>query len=418
MSYTSSATFDLEELTFVLTDMLDMLDADNHQHGKRVAYLVSEIAVEMGWSPKTIQELVFGGLLHDFGISSSREFQQVVDAGLKRPEGFLPHCKAGWMALASFDPYCSLATLALYHHSPWSRMMADRFPDKERAILSNAIFLADRIDVLTAYYPKASILAHVEKIQGEIRPHAGGLFAPELVEAFMRASRKGSFWLCLDVPSELERILRSRVLEKESPLTFKQMRQFASLFAQVVDAKSPFTADHSHGVARLARGMGGWLGLDKTTIQWIEIAGLLHDIGKMRVPDEVLEKKGALTADERAIIQRHSFDSYQILSRIEPFEKVARWAGFHHEKPSGDGYPYRLEGEKLELEARLIAVADIFQALVQNRPYRRPLSKEKALDILQNMATVGHQDTELVNLLGRNLQESWELATTPTELAA
>ena len=89
------------------------------------------------------------------------------------------------------------------------------------------------------------------------------------------------------------------------------------------------------------------------------------------MPDEILDKAGSLDERERAIINTHSFETYQILRHIDGFEAIALWASYHHEEPNGCGYPFHLTAEAMPLEAKILRVADIFQAMVQNRPYRR-----------------------------------------------
>ena len=112
-----------------------------------------------------------------------------------------------------------------------------------------------------------------------------------------------------------------------------------------MDAKSPFTAEHSVGVSRLARFLAERLGVSIENCEKLEIAGLLHDLGKLRVPDEILEKPGRLDKRERKIINTHSYETFQILRNIRGFEEITRWAAYHHEEPDGSGYPFHLKAD-------------------------------------------------------------------------
>jgi len=141
------------------------------------------------------------------------------------------------------------------------------------------------------------------------------------------------------------------------------------------------------------------------------VAGLLHDLGKLQVPDEILEKPGPLSREERSLIERHSFETYQILRGIAGLEDIALWAAYHHERPDGGGYPFRCSGTELTLEMRIIAVSDVFQALAQRRPYRRSLPPAQILEMLRAFVAQNRLDEEIVELIGQNLDTSWRLAT-------
>lgn len=145
----------------------------------------------------------------------------------------------------------------------------------------------------------------------------------------------------------------------------------------------------------------------------MEMAGLLHDIGKLRVPDEIIDKPGQLSPAERAVICRHSYDTYRILSRVFPDMPIAHWAACHHENLRGTGYPFGLKGAELELETRILSVADVFQALAQDRPYRPPLDAEAVLVHLGSMAAEGLLDGDIVALAERESDALYALAVGP-----
>ena len=123
-------------------------------------------------------------------------------------------------------------------------------------------------------------------------------------------------------------------------------------------------------MSRLARYLAECFELPKEKCELVEISALLHDLGKLKVADAILNKPAPLNANERLKMNRHGFDSYIILNHIRGFKEISYLASLHHEALDGSGYPYGLEGKDIPFEARILAVADIFQALVQNRPYR------------------------------------------------
>ena len=145
-------------------------------------------------------------------------------------------------------------------------------------------------------------------------------------------------------------------------LNFLAQRELARLFSRVVDAKSPYTEQHSERVSLVARQLAKDFDITGQDLEQVEIAGLLHDIGKLRVSEDIIDKPGKLTADERACMQRHSYDTYRILQRVFADTRIPVWAGFHHENLRGEGHPVQTQGSE-RIECRIISVADVFQAL-------------------------------------------------------
>ena len=156
----------------------------------------------------------------------------------------------------------------------------------------------------------------------------------------------------------------------------------AAAFSDVVDAKSPFTADHSNRVTLYTDMIAEELGLDQDHRRWLRRAALLHDLGKLRVSNQVLDKPGKLDEAEWRSIRRHPVHSAEILNRAHAFRDIAAVAAAHHERLDGKGYPHGLGGAEICLEVRILTVADVFDALTAERPYRAAMPITKALSIL------------------------------------
>ena len=128
-------------------------------------------------------------------------------------------------------------------------------------------------------------------------------------------------------------------------------------------------------------------GMSREDCIMMKIAGDLHDVGKLKVPKAILEKPGRLTDEERNIIKEHPYNTRLVLMPIQGFGKIADWAGYHHEKLNGNGYPFHFGADVLDTGSRILAVADIFSAITERRPYRDSMPKEKAMSVLTGKNT-------------------------------
>ena len=396
---------DIRPLVHSLTDTLDLVGVDEVQHGKRVAFMARSCAKVMDWSEKRLDRLYHASLLHDCGVSSTEVHRKLVsELDWNESE---EHCIRGEELLRRCRVFEGLPQIIRYHHTHWEDM--PDFPDRETALFSNLIYLADRVDALICQNLRTDILMARHDICDTIAKYRGTFFEKTLTDSFLHAAESEIFWLMLD-PRHMTRYVME--MEKGAmPVAAdsETVLEMAEVFADIVDAKSSFTLAHSKGVGRLARYLGSLLGLSEKNLEMLEVAGLLHDLGKLYIPDGILEKPGPLTEEERSIMLRHSFESYQILSRISGFEKIARWAAFHHEELSGGGYPFRKSREGLPTEARIIAAADVFQALAQKRPYRDSMPIDRIVSIMEEMAANGKLDPDLVAMVKADAQKCLEV---------
>ncbi|OHC64644.1 MAG: hypothetical protein A2040_03165 [Rhodocyclales bacterium GWA2_65_19] len=398
-----------------LSDSLDLVGINDVHHGKRVGIMAVEIVRLLGWRGDDLDLVLDAGLLHDIGVSSSDLHHQLVEEF--DWEGSQGHAEFGAYLLSQFPPLAQLAAPIRLHHTHWSEMKG-RYGRTE--LFGNLLFLADRIDVLAAVAMlKNELLEQVPAIREKIASQAGEMFDPDLVKAFLEVSRKDAFWLMLEadpVRDYMEKISRNA---RPAETSLETLHGVASLFSHVVDAKSRFTVEHSEGVARVARylctALKQGLDLGDEDCAKLELAGYLHDLGKLRVPDAILDKPGPLDERERRQIASHAYETYRILTRIQGFEEIARWAAFHHEIPNGEGYPFRLQGEEIPLPARVLRASDIFQALSQDRPYRAALPAKVVLEHMKQLTESGQLDRIIYDIIAANLQEIYRLARPGSE---
>jgi len=370
--------------------------------------MAAECGKQMGWQGKRMDDLFQAAILHDCGVSQTRIHKRLAQFEWEQ-EG--DHCIIGASLLKTCPSLESLAPIVLHHHTHWSTLKDIDLPDEVK-LDANCIYMADRVDVLSLKFmiDQSNLLLGREEIRRKIAEKRGEWFCTELVDVFMQVSQSEAFWLSLENEQVTGYV---SVWLAETPvreIEFDELRSIVRIFSYIVDAKSSFTKDHSDGVARLARYLGELLHLPVSSCEMLELAGLLHDIGKLRQPDELLDKPGKLTPVEYSNIQRHSFDTYVILKNIKGLEKITKWAALHHERADGSGYPYHLHNGSLALEARIVAVADVFQALAQKRPYRDSLQPDQIMEILKEMMNDGKLDHEVVTCVEKNLQECWKSA--------
>lgn len=392
---------DLRYVIYALSDALDLVGISDIAHGKRVGIMAAECAQTAGWSRREVAFMFDLGLLHDVGVSSTVTHGNLV-AEFDWEEA-QEHCEVGYRLLRDFAPLARLALPLRYHHTHWDRLLAEPV-DADVALHANLIFLTDRVDALAApYLANGTLLMHASDIRARIAALAGRCFAPPLVEHFLAASASEAFWLRLEARG-IQAYLNDMLGQGEPyRAQLDELKHLATILSRIVDAKSRFTAEHSLGVARLARFLAERLGVSAEHCEEIEIAGLLHDIGKLRVPDQILDKPGRLDDGERSVMNTHSFETYQILRQVPGFERIAPWAAYHHEEPGGRGYPFHLAAETLPLEARILRVADIFQAMAQDRPYRPGLPAVAVQQYLEELVQAGRLDADIVAVAGADL---------------
>ncbi len=411
-----SLQINLRQAICALAEALSLIGIDEHQHGERVAFMAVECARQLRWDEHQIDELFHVALLHDLGVSSSRVHKQLISE--MDWEGAELHCVLGEYYLANFTPLAHLAPVIRHHHTHWDELQGSELPE-QHALAANLIYMTDRVDALNAQFSQQEFESNEAKrlaIREVIEQSRGSRFAPVLVDCFSRLSENDAFWLTLE-PLNISDFIHDMENHGQNVLSdYDEIRQLSLIFARIVDAKSDFTYNHSMGVARLSRYLAELAELPEHRVALIEIAALLHDLGKLGVPDEILDKPARLSAEETAIMHRHSYETYRILRHINGFEQIAEWAGNHHETLLGDGYPFHHEHTELTIEARIIMVADIFQALAQDRPYRKGLKPQVILQELIVLRDGGKLDEAVVSLVENNLERCSQMATEMSEI--
>lgn len=214
----------------------------------------------------------------------------------------------------------------------------------------------------------------------------GRWFEPSLVDALKHFRRDDDFWQALADGRELSALHSIEPPELVAVADPETLDRVAEAFARVIDAKSPWTYQHSNGVAELAVGIAHRMGFSDAALRELRLAALLHDLGKLGVSNLILDKPGKLTDDEMTVMRQHPAHTAGILGRVSCFGRMVEDAASHHEKLDGSGYHRRLGGEALSTTSRILCVADICDALRASRPYRAGLAVERILAIMNREA--------------------------------
>jgi putative nucleotidyltransferase with HDIG domain len=400
---------DLRQLVMTIANAVDLVGVDDALHGRRVAMLARELARQCGFAEAEQLLLYDAGLLHDCGVSSTRMHRRLVIE--LEWDGAGEHCLRGASLLEGFAPLAHLAPLVRFHHTRWQVLAEQGLLPLPAALQANLIHLADRIDVLAApFHVDHSLLAHADRIRDRLAAESGRLFAPQLVDAFVALSEGEAFWLALQPDWVHQYQSEMEVHGEPRMIGWAEFKICADILARIIDAKSSYTERHSRGVALLSKHLAGRLGLDAARCEKVEVAGLLHDIGKLQVPDEIVEGTHRLSEHEFHIMKGHSYGTRQVLRRLAAIDDIATWASCHHETPDGRGYPYHLSGDALPIEARIINVADIFQALAQERPYRDAMQPERIMAMLSERAAAGRADPDVVAAIAADLENCHAIA--------
>jgi HD-GYP domain-containing protein (c-di-GMP phosphodiesterase class II) len=396
----------LTQLVHMLSDMLDLVGVDDLHHGKRVAYMCLETGRELGFDLTQMEDLYHAALLHDCGVSSTSTHSKIIRE-LDSADA-QEHCVHGSALLEAQPLFNHLAPIVSLHHTHFQEL--DTSLPAWIATSANLIHMCDRADALMQQVSKKPWLAVRNSIRDRLTHYRSSWFQPEVLDAFLSVSRPESFWLRMQ-PQHLGIYMAEREMADVHQLvSTERLFRVAQLAAEIVDTKSHFTACHSLGVSRFSAHLAQLAGFERDVCWRLEIAGLLHDIGKMRVPDGILEKPASLSFPERAVMLGHSFESFQILHHVHGFEDISRWGAYHHETLTGEGYPFHLTAPDLDIPSRIVTIADIFQALTQPRPYRTAKEPEAVMGSLRHHVQLHQIDSDLVKLVVQDFDGCWKTA--------
>jgi putative nucleotidyltransferase with HDIG domain len=362
------ASLRVAEVVSALSQALDLGSGSIAWHSVRTCILGMRIAAELRLPETTQHGLFYALLLKDAGSSGSRD--QTCDELASGSE------RGAALARLMGLPDAAAAGIAALNEHWNGRGYPRRLKGEQIPISSRIALLAQMLDVFfTSVGPELAIAT--------VNRNSGFWFDPAVFKAARSLAHRGELWSDL-TNANLPRVALR--LEPYPAITVQgriNLESICRAFAMIVDAKSTFTYNHSNGVANVAVALAKKLALDNSRIELVGHAALLHDLGKMAVPNEILQKPGKLNDAEWQLIRSHPEHTRRILHSIRGFEEMSEVAAAHHERLDGSGYYRGLTAPHLALEARILAVADVFDALSASRPYRNGIPREKVLAIMR-----------------------------------
>lgn len=405
----------MRSLLGALAEAMNLINPDVSHHHEQTAYLAYLICKEMSMPIELQNMVIYAALLHDVGsvvqgrqksvseIERDAKAVSIVGAWMlfeldkdeREAEGLN---RFPFGVLGDVVANCQLNQEEI---KVATEIAEEKGQTNRAAILkiASVIHLADKVSLMIR--PYEPILIQQRRIKETVKKLRGTEFAEDAVDSFLRISEMEYVWM--DVMHHPNYFLY--FTGDIRPLSLIESVKLTRLMSRIIDSKSPFTAMHSAGVSASARKLAELAGMSKRDCMMMEIAGNLHDLGKLAVPNRILEKPGRLTDDEFDIIKEHPYYTYKILMDIIGFDKIAEWAGYHHEKLNGKGYPFHLDKTMLDTGSRVMSVADIFSAITEVRPYRDGMKREQVINVMKENVQFGALDGDLVDLLLDNYEE-------------
>jgi len=404
-------TFDMAKCLEAFSLALDFAEMDyfkiNLNHSRRVAYISLTIGRAMDLSKDDQKDLYALSLLHDNGLTL---------AGLKskKYESMPEHCSEGEGNISFLPLLKRRENIIKYHHENCNGTGFFRISGEEIPLFSQIIHLSDFLDTdfdLPQLEPQKR-----EEVKQYVVRNRNNFFSPAVVDAFISFSHKERFWADLpfyNVTEVLNRIAPQITYE----YSWGDIIPISETFMKIIDSKSRFTYRHSRGITEKIGVMSDYYNFEKEKKQKLHIAANLHDLGKLYIPNSILEKPDKLDTFEFSEIKKHTYFTKLALDKIPNFEDISSWAANHHEKLNGRGYPESLTAKELDFESRLMGVIDIYQALTEERPYRKGLSHQETMKIIYGMARGGFIDNQIArdvdNVVGDGIKDfgqDWNLS--------
>ena len=393
--------FKIHPVSFIkaMSKALELSSNGISKHHRRTAIISRYIGMKLGISQNQLQVLIYASLLHDIGAAANWDEKHFI-VHTDKDNLVFNHAEAGYYMLKDSARLGILAEPIRYHHDRFCGGNPSGLMGTEIPLLSRIIHVADRIEVQID--DSQHIFKQKYKIISELQENI--FFDPEIIKVVKDMSEIDAFWLDIVNTDYVNNFINTLDFFEKLLFDLNDMISIAEIFAKVVDATSHFTATHSNNVAKVAKELARIIGFSEQEVKQFYLAGLLHDLGKLAIPNTILNKCGKLDNDEYEIVKQHSYYSYRIMEEVDGFQTIASWVGTHHERLDGSGYPFKLKSDQISFGSRVLAVADIYCALIESRSYRHGMTIKEALGVMNEMVLEMKIDANIVNVLRQHAE--------------
>lgn len=391
--------FNLNEFLIALSFALDFVEIDilgaTSNHGKRTAYISLKVAEELSLDSKSLYDIVALAILHDNGVSEKSLHDKLLigdSINIKKIEGVRDHCIIGEENIREYPFLTDVKNVIKYHHERYDGTGFFNLKGEEIPLMSQIIHIADGIE---RNFDLKNNNHHMQsKIVNFVNNQKNEMFSPNIVAAFLSAIKNEQFWTSLN-NDNISNALKNDTPKYSMELKMEEIRKITGVFSKIIDSKSKYTRRHSSDLSLKAAFMADYYNMNHEEGIKLMIAADLHDIGKLAIPNSILDSPTKLTAEEFETVKKHPYLTRVALQGIKGFEDITEWASNHHEKLNGKGYPFGKTAKDLDFNSKLMACLDIYEALTEERPYRQPLSHSETMTILNSMKDNGFIDPKI-----------------------
>ncbi len=360
----------IHKLIMSVAHATKIVDQAVFNHHQQVAYTTLRLARKLEYQDSSIHNLLVASLLHDIGMFAIASKIEL----LKFEYRHTKHADIGASLLEKYPFFPEAAPIIRYHHLAWQGGEGKFYGGVAVPEESHLLHLSDRVSLMVD--DKSNILDQKNNIINYLEERTPTVFKQKDLKALK--AMEDDFWFSLVNPVVMRIELEDEFTKYDGFISKKQSMDLAKFYSKIIDYRSKFTSTHSLGVAKTSRHLASKLGWSKEELDDMELAGYLHDLGKLAIPSDILNKKGSLSESEYNLIKSHTYHTYHILNpiKIKKIDKIKRWAANHHEHLDGSGYPFGLSSDQLCTGSRIMMVADKFTALTEDRPYRKGMSQK------------------------------------------